>query len=425
MLLTHFRCLFILSIWLITLPVGRTQESGIIRKIDLRGLKKSKPNYIYRFLSNSVGDTINPDLITRDVQVLRNLYTIADARVEIDSSNGIGITYHLDEALTLFPILALGGIRDNVWFQIGFKDIHFLGQGIDFSAIYGNTDSRHNLYLYYRIPYIKGGKWGLAANLVRWASTEPLYFPVGAVTYDYTNYLGGLTGSYEISYNHFLEVGMSIFYEKYVKLTDQGLEDPPGPESLDQNKALWKIRHLIDRKNYHSYILDGLDNEISFETVYTFDDSSWFVLFTNTTRFFKKVSTFGNIAGRFRVGLSTNNDTPFAPFVLDSRVNIRGSGNRIDRGTGQIIFNLEYRQTVLDYGVVAGQVVLFSDMGTWRNPGGGFSDFVDPDNFRHFVGGGVRLIYKKAYNAILSIDYGVDIYNTRQRGFVIGIGQYF
>ena len=125
------------------------------------------------------------------------------------------------------------------------------------------------------------------------------------------------------------------------------------------------------------------------------------------------------------MGLATNDDTPFAPFVIDSRVNIRGSGNRIDRGTGQLIFNAEYRQTVFDVGNLAGQLIGFSDLGTWRNPGGDLSDFLDADNFRHFIGLGIRLIYKRAFDAILRLDYGLDVYNTQQRGFVFGFGQYF
>ena len=115
----------------------------------------------------------------------------------------------------------------------------------------------------------------------------------------------------------------------------------------------------------------------------------------------------------------------FAPFVIDSRLNIRGSGNRIDRGTGQVILNAEFRQSVFDVGNVAGQVVGFSDLGTWRNPGGDFADFVDRENFRHFIGLGVRLIYKRAFDAILRLDYGIDIYNSSQRGFVIWLWPIF
>ena len=128
---------------------------------------------------------------------------------------------------------------------------------------------------------------------------------------------------------------------------------------------------------------------------------------------------------RFRVGLSTNRQTPFAPFVVSSHVNIRGVGNRINRGTGSLVLNVEYRHTIFDKGNFAGQLVGFSDAGTWRSAGGPLSDFVDPDLFRHFVGGGVRVIYKKAHNAMLRADYGLDIFNAGSRGLVLGLGQYF
>ena len=120
-------------------------------------------------------------------------------------------------------------------------------------------------------------------------------------------------------------------------------------------------------------------------------------------------------------------NSPFAPFVLDSQVNIRGSGNRIDRGTAQLILNLEYRHTVwMDRRErFAAQVVGFSDLGTWRNPGGELSDLVASENIRHFVGAGLRVLSLKAYNAALRVDYGVDVRNTKQRGVVLGFGQYF
>ena len=80
----------------------------------------------------------------------------------------------------------------------------------------------------------------------------------------------------------------------------------------------------------------------------------------------------GNLAMRLRLAISTNNETPFAPFVVDSHVNLRGVGNRIDRGTAQVVFNAEYRHTVYNLNRWAGQLVAFSDIGTWRNPGGTF-----------------------------------------------------
>jgi outer membrane protein insertion porin family len=131
----------------------------------------------------------------------------------------------------------------------------------------------------------------------------------------------------------------------------------------------------------------------------------------------------GNLATRLRLGLSTNEDTPFAPFVLDSYLNIRGVGNRVDRGTGSIVTNLEYRHTIFDDRMFAAQAVGFIDFGTWRKPGGDFSDFSKTENMKAFGGLGLRVIYKRAFDTMLRIDYGYD-YN-RSGGFVVGIGQYF
>ena len=128
---------------------------------------------------------------------------------------------------------------------------------------------------------------------------------------------------------------------------------------------------------------------------------------------------------RLRLAISTNNNTPFAPFVVDSHVNIRGVGNRIDRGTAQVVFNAEYRHTIFDTNKWAAQSVVFSDSGTWRKPGGELSDLLNSEQFRQFIGGGIRIIYKKYYGAVFRVDYGVDIFNKKQRGVVLGLGQYF
>ena len=131
------------------------------------------------------------------------------------------------------------------------------------------------------------------------------------------------------------------------------------------------------------------------------------------------------IRDRLRIGIANNDNTPFAPFVADSYTNIRGIGNRIDRGTAQVVINAEYRRTLLENKKWGAQAVVFSDTGTWRNPGGQLKDLVNPDQFRQFLGGGFRLIYNKVYGAVLRVDYGVDIFNPSERGLVIGLGQYF
>jgi hypothetical protein len=74
---------------------------------------------------------------------------------------------------------------------------------------------------------------------------------------------------------------------------------------------------------------------------------------------------------------------------------------------------------------LATQAVIFSDLGNWRKPGGSLDELAKTINLQHFVGGGVRLIYTKSQLATLRIDYGVNTQDRAQRGFVIGVGQFF
>lgn len=403
------------------------QENNLkLGELKFQGLEKNKESYLRRFLSVNEGDVFDLNQVRESEQRLKNLFGISNIRLSLDTiESDINATLHIEEAFTVFPEVNFGRITDNYWYRLGAKDINWLGRGMHLSGYYQNIDSRHNFNLFLRAPYINGSKFGGSVSMTKYASIEPLYFHEGAVVYLYDNNSFALSGIYEIDYGHELEVGGSYFVESYQKAMDQSLENPPGPDDFKQPKLLLKARHVFNKVNYFYFYQWGFDNQTNLETVYNIDDQNYFFLFLNDTRFFKRVGGRGNLALRLRIGLSTNRNTPFAPFVVSSHVNIRGVGNRINRGTGSLVLNAEYRHTVFDKGNFAGQLVAFSDAGTWRRPGGGLDDFVDSDIFRHFVGGGVRIIYKKAFNAIIRADYGVDLYNSEMRGLVLGFGQYF
>jgi outer membrane protein assembly factor BamA len=409
---------------ILTINILNAQLS--VEFVAFSGLKKTKETYLQRFLENEIGADFSFEKLEKEVQNLKNLNAVANAEFQIDTTgNDVKITYEIEEALTLFPIVNFGGVEGNVWFQLGFTDLNWLGKGMQLSAFYQNNDWRNNFSLYYRVPYIKGSRWGASVSFLKWASREPLYFDEGEVLYDYDNLSFGATTIYELGFNHNIEFGGSYFIEDYGKSAQQSIENPPGPETLQQPKALIKLLHNLNRINYHYFYLFGFLNTINIQTVNNINDGTWFSIVLNDTKFFKRIGKKGNLGGRLRLGLSTNNDTPFAPFVLDSHVNIRGAGNRIDRGTGVLVLNLEYRHTIFDRKLFAGQVVGFSDVGTWRNPGGDLGDLTEIDNLRPFAGGGIRIIYKKAFDAVLRLDYGVDLRDVEERGFVLGFGQYF
>lgn len=397
-----------------------------IDTIEFQGIKKTDASYLNRFLDSQTNTLLDSTTIQSDVQAFKNLSAISNATFRIDSTaEQTRLVFELEEALTFFPIINFGVIRNNFWFQLGFTDVNWLGQGIQLTTFYQNNDSRHNFSLYTRIPYLKGSRWGGSFSFLKFASVEPLYFNNATVFYNYDNISTGLTGIYELSRQQFIEFGGTYFVENYKKNSRHDNETTPGPDELRQPKSLVKLLHQINKIDYHFFYLSGLYNNINAQTVYSFNDETWFHIVLSDTRYFRRVGKKGNLATRLRLGISTNNDTPFAPFVLDSHVNIRGSGNRIDRGTAVVVLNIEYRHTFFDKKQWAGQVVTFSDFGTWRSPGLGLDNLWDSGSFRHFVGGGARIIYKKAFDAILRIDYGIDVYNFQERGLVLGIGQYF
>jgi len=110
---------------------------------------------------------------------------------------------------------------------------------------------------------------------------------------------------------------------------------------------------------------------------------------------------------------------------VDNNLNVRGVGNSIDRGTAAIVLNTEYRHTLYEKSWFILQGNTFVDAGSWRNPGGDFSDFGKIQNIRVYPGLGLRFIHKKIFNAIFRIDYGIGITQNATNGLVFGIGQYF
>ncbi|MEO1262246.1 MAG: hypothetical protein AAFZ15_25795 [Bacteroidota bacterium] len=403
-----------------------TQKEPRIEKITFEGLKRTKTSYLLSFINTLPGTVPVDSIIQRDVQTLKNMVGIGDARYQLDTVDGqFQLTFFVDELRTLLPIVNFGGIRDNFWFQLGFADDNWAGRGQFLTAFYQNNDSRHNGQIYYRVPYFKNTQWGFSASLTRWASREPLFFPEGTVNYDYDFNSVALTVIRHFGIHRGLEIGGNYFVEKYTKSASQFLENPPGPDGLRQPKFLSKFEYSENFLNYHFFYLSGLSWRVNLQNVFNTLDNTWFNSLQFQGRQFTRIGAKGNLAMRLRLAISTNNDTPFAPFVLDSHVNIRGVGNRIDRGTAQVVLNAEYRHTIFDTNKWAAQSVVFSDSGTWRKPGGELSDLLDSEQFRQFIGGGFRVIYKKYYGAVFRVDYGVDIFNKKQRGVVLGLGQYF
>lgn len=361
-------------------------------------------------------------------QNLINLPQVQEAKFTIKRSRSAKknhVHWELREAQTVVPLFSFGGVKGNVNFLFGVNDQHLFGRGHELLAFYQNIQGEHNFLVAYKNPTIRNSRFGVLAEVRRYAAEEPVFFAAGRANYLYTNQNISLGGSYRFTPRQVVNIGATLFRESF-DLLGQSSDVLQAPASFRVNKLLLKTGHSLDRRNYISERVSGTDHNSVVELVLNTNDQP-FLIGWHEFRKYGLVGSRGNWASRIRLGVASNRDSPFAPFVLDSQVNIRGSGNRIDRGSAQAVFNLEYRHLVWNTSNrnIAVQVVGFSDLGSWRAPGGRLVELTDGSTLRHFVGGGLRLISAIAKNAVLRVDYGVDVRNAEERGFVVGFGQYF
>lgn len=401
-------------------------QQTILSQIEFTGLKKNKETYLKGKLQSKINQPVNFELLEADIQTLKNLSGVANVVYKLDTLNQHSkLIFSIEERATRLPIFNFGGIKGNIWFTIGAMDSNFGGYENLASAFYQNNNGRHSGQIYFKNPRVLKSDWGYSFLVNKWASFEPVFFEQGTVQYLYDNNSAGISLFKNFGWHHQLELGGTYFVEKYEKETIQDLADPPGPNNFSINKFLTRLAYKQDFLNYHYFYLEGFETLLTYQNVYNIPDVDWFNSLQFRGKLFLKPYKKLNIAMRLILAISTNNSSPFASFVVDSHENIRGAGNKIDRGTAQIIFNAESRYTIFHEKYWSSQFVAFSDIGFWRKPGGQLNNIFNVDQFRHFIGAGFRLNYQKIFGATLRVDYGVDIYNLNQRGFVIGFGQYF
>lgn len=402
-----------------------SQEKSI-EEITIRGAKKTKIYELKKILESKKGKKLDSVLLAEDIIRLKRLPAISHAYFQVFHSheNKYNVFVNVEENFTIIPELNFWTTTNRRFaYKIGLNDFNFLGRNIAFGGFYQNNGF-DSYGINFRAPTLFSGKWGIALHHQNWVSEEPLYFDDQTANYRYQNISYEVLGLYQINFKHQLQFGVNFFKEKYDYLS--GNTSPNVPRTLDVNKRLLKLVYSYDNLDYYYQYISGFKSQFYGQYVTSeneFQDN--FLIFWNDFFYYKRLGEKGNWANRLRVGLSSNNNTPFAPFALDNNVNLRGVGILVDRGTGSIVWNTEYRHTLYENNWLAIQGNIFNDFGTWRNPGGSLSDFVDSENVRVYSGVGLRFINKKIFNAIFRIDYGYGLTKNASKGLVFGIGQYF
>ncbi len=407
------------------IATGVAQEN-LISEISILGTKRSKPEFLRKLLTAKTGTAVDSLIFLEDIERLKRLPSIAHAYFEVISTDdgNINLNYHVEESFTLIPFANLfTSSNDDFAFRAGLQEFNLLGRNITLGGFY-QLDVFNSYGLRFRAPYLVTNKLGLDFYYQNFTTLEPVFFDDSTADYKYNNKGFELLGTYELNFKNRVELGFSLFTEDYLYLSGQ--TNASVPQALKVDKHLFKLLYYYDDLKYFYQYLTGFRSSLNFQYVGSSNAVlPKFLIGFNDFAYFMRMGERGNWAGRLRFGLASNMETPFAPFTVDNNLNIRGVGNRIDRGTGAIVVNAEYRHTLIDKNWFVLQSNVFVDAGSWRNPGGSFSDFGDQANIRIYPGLGLRFMHKKIFNAIFRIDYGYGITKDAQKGLVFGLGQYF
>ena len=403
-----------------------TAFSQQISEVTIQDNKKTKTGFLRKITNIKEGQPLDSLMLEKDIARMKRLPGIAHAYYQVrpKADGTYQVVYGVEENFTIIPSANVFTTNDDEFaYRLGLFEFNALGQGIVFGGSF-QRDVYNSYGINFRAPYLFSKKFGIALNHNNLTTLEPVFFDNTTADYKYNNTSYEVLGLYEFNFNHRIELGINFFTEDYEYIS--GATNPDVPLDLVVDKKLFKLYYEYnDVDNYYQY-RDGFKSSFNFQYVTSTNEAlPKFLIGFNDFVYYDRIGEKGNWASRLRLGVATNNDSPFAPFAVDNNLNIRGVGNTIDRGTAAIVLNTEYRHTLYekDWFVLQGNV--FVDGGSWRNPGGDFGDFGDSQNLRIYPGGGVRFIHKRIFNTVFRIDYGYGITEDATNGFVFGIGQYF
>ena len=402
-------------------------QEATISKLEINGLKRTKESFIRRLAKVKPGTSFDSLKIATDILRLKRLPGVANAEYKIDKGDGENytLTYEIEENFTIIPGLNIATDNNGEFaFRVSLFEFNLLGRNQILGGFY-QRDVFDSYGGYWEAPYLFSNKFGFGINYKNLVSQEPVFFENdNTVNYKFDSSALEINLLYEFNFHNRAQIGVNIAREEYDFL-DGDL--PEGiPSRLTANKVAYRGEYEYNNIDIDYQYVSGFRSLLDFRFVTGGDEflrNSF--IGRNDFEYFKRVGEKGNWANRLRLGFTANDETPFAPFAVDNQLNIRGTGNTIDRGTAAIVLNTEYRYTLYEKGWFVIQSNAFLDAGTWRNPGGNLGELVDGSTLRVFPGAGIRFIHKRIFNAVFRLDYGYGLGSDDSNGIVFGIGQYF
>ena len=424
-----FKIIFMLKIYkilfLVLISTNCFAQQNLIDSIVFKNNKKTKTNFLLDIIISRPKTKLDSLEIQKDLLVLSRLNSISNVNFTVTKNelNNYILEYFITEKLTIIPSLIIAKNVKSGSYRIGVDDYNFSGKNITFGVSYQYNEF-NSFGIRYVSPFFFSSKYGLEGFIQSMNSREPIFFSGQTSDYKFTNNSVEFSGIFRYDYKNNFKIGVGSFIETYKYL--EGFQNLDFPAKFNKTKYLTKFQYFNENVKYNFYQLNGLKNSFVYQNILTGSDfKNLFLIFTNDLVFYKKFKTNTNWASRFRIGLSSNNFSPFSAFAIDNNLNVRGVGNLVDRGTATIVLNTEIRQTLFEHKWFALQGNAFVDSGTIRSSGENLNSLFENKNIRIYPGLGLRLIHKNIFNAVFRIDYGFGITKNSSKGIVFGIGQYF
>lgn len=394
-----------------------------IESILFDGLTVTKEDYLRKIITLKEGRDFDSLKLEEDVFLLRNLNLFFDVQATVVSNQtSVDILFSILEAKYLYPIIQVSGFKGQLKLGLGVNHINFLGRAQSFGAMYQYYD-RHSFSVFYTAPRHANNKTGHEVAISKYSTIEPLYFEDTMSNFNFDNYSVSAGGFFWLTNYIRSGIGGQYMYEMYEQRDEAFLLSQ---KSFHFNK--YQIRSSINLNKVENLYekQDGIKSQIYCEYIHTqeYPDASFTKFLSNFT-WYKKTSHRGNLATKVHFGISTNKISPFSPFVLDGLINVRGIGNRIMRGTAELVLNAEYRYTIWKNKLIGIQPAIFADYGTLREPGKKIESLFDNSDLHLFTGGGIRLHFNAWYKTCIRLDYSFNPSYPTMGGFTFGFGQFF
>jgi len=402
-------------------------QTATVSRIEFEGLKRTKASFLNRLLKVTHGSTADSLKIATDLERLNRLPGIAKATVSktSDPNGNLILTYTIDENFTIIPGLRVSTAANGDFsFRVSLFEFNALGANHLIGGYYQNqVFSSYGAYIESR--YLFSNKLGLGVNYQQNNTFQPIFFDDQDKTnYRYENRSFESYLLYEFDFHNRAELGVVLSDENYTY--EDGRFATGIPLDLEAKRTTLRAQYEHINIQIDYQYVSGWRNQTDLQSItggtgFLADN----LVINNDLEYLTRVGRKGNWASRLRLGYSTRNDSPFAPFVVDNQMNIRGGGNVVDRGTATATINTEYRHTLFEKGWFVLQSNTFLDINSQRQVGEELDSILDSENLRVAPGIGVRFIHKRIFNAVFRLDYGYGIGKDASSGIVFGIGQYF